>query len=284
MKSFFKSVYQFLPLIGILKVWRAIKRPSFYKYLSVKGNFRVFLEKDQFIRLHSKHDLYIEKEIFWNGLSSEFEPYSLEKWCHLSSEANVIFDIGANTGIFSILAGHYTETGSVHSFEPVPYNFNVLEKNLTLNSNLNIHLNKCALSNFEGQSSMHVKKGINYMNSLEGNRYSNQVTSEIKFKVLTLDSYVQQNNLQQVDLIKIDVEGHEESVLLGAEKTIKKFKPDIIIEVLDNNQGRTIQQFFSAINEYRYYLIDDHSNELILKPSIATSERTNFLITTSNEN
>ncbi|MCB9361657.1 MAG: FkbM family methyltransferase [Flavobacteriales bacterium] len=278
MKLFFKKLYQFFPFILIFKLLRKIYIPPFYKYLTVKGSFSTKLENGENITLSINHSLYIEKEIFWNGIPCEFEPFTLELWCDLAKKSNVIFDIGANTGVFSILAKAYSKNSEIHAFEPIQYNTAILNKNISLNNYTKIFTNKIALSNSLGEATMFIKENeVNYMNSVNLNRYGNDKVKEIKVPLETLHNYIKKNNIKEINLMKIDVEGHEIEVLLGMKEYLEKFKPSIFIEVLNNDMAKALNKLFKDI-KYEFYFIDDKLEELVSMPKIIAKERVNYLL------
>lgn len=79
-------------------------------------------------------------------------------------------------------------------------------------------------------------------------------------------------------MIKLDVEGHEVSVLAGMEDYLSRFKPTLIIEVLDDEMGAQLQSLLEPIGGYRFFLIDDISMRIEEMAEIRTPHRTNFLI------
>ena len=102
---------------------------------------------------------------------------------------------------------------------------------------------------------------------------------EIKLKnMITVDSYVKQNNLKP-DVIKIDVEGAEELVFLGASNVLENFKPLIFLSIhpkLIKNYGSTAENLLKSLRQKNYELFDSSgkipevitNNEYILKPKI----------------
>jgi len=124
--------------------------------------------------------------------------------------SRVAIDIGAHKGIWTRVMMERFE--SVYSFEPVKDNFDTLK-------NINPHSYKVALGNHNGCGGM-----------LPGNNtgmwHLTETDAKITTKIEELDSYA----IDDVDFIKIDVEGYELHVLKGAEETIKKCRPDILLE------------------------------------------------------
>jgi FkbM family methyltransferase len=134
-----------------------------------------------------------------------------------------VIDVGANTGIYSYLMRKYSR--NVHAFEPHPVLANHLKK---LKS---IHSYNCALSDNNGVMSFfipcHTGGESIALASLVPNIYGGE--KEITVSVKTLDSF----EFENVALIKIDVEGNEYNTIKGAENTIIKWKPILIVEIND---------------------------------------------------
>ena len=147
------------------------------------------------------------------------------------------FDIGAHFGYFTLLGSTIVgQNGEVHSFEPTSSTFDILKSN-TLNRK-NVTLNNCAVYSSQGTTFIN-DYGIKYsaFNSLYQARLSENTLSNIhhrryETKTVSIDDYVEYNNLKP-DFIKIDAESSEFEILLGISKTIKKFRPIITIEVGD---------------------------------------------------
>jgi FkbM family methyltransferase len=152
----------------------------------------------------------------------------------LKSDANVI-DVGAHIGWYTIdfakLAKH------VYSFECSPKSFNYLCANIALNEcDYKVTKYNVALGSKEGTTDYYIRDpkdgGGNGISKFEYD--VNKNTPTIVVPVKTLDSY----NLQNVNFIKIDVEGHEKQVLEGAIETIKANNyPKILFESWDTNQS-----------------------------------------------
>lgn len=144
------------------------------------------------------------------------------------NEQNEIIDIGANIGNHSLFFLKFLNCKKVHSFEPFPDNLKLLEKNTNSFGEKSI-IYKTALSNKDGEMPLYNSQmGNNGGFSLHS--YSNGSSYIVKDSILvkTLDSY----NLNNITMIKIDVENHENEVLDGARETILRNKPIIFIENL----------------------------------------------------
>lgn len=150
-------------------------------------------------------------------------------------------DVGANVGAYSVRAA--SSGMKVYSFEPNPENAKVLRRNAEIN-HLSVDLFECALGSKEGEARLSPNGALSRV-SLDGS---------VVIPVRTLDSF----DLPRVDLLKVDVEGHEFEVLKGAEKTIARFHPDIIIEMhdwLDAEEQASLLRIL-LVNGYHFKYVD----------------------------
>lgn len=145
----------------------------------------------------------------------------------------IYIDIGSNIGIYSIFASAFFE--KVYSFEPSKFTFKIQLNNIELNHIKNIDVINYGLSSVEGNGDLRINKFNNGGNSLEN--LGAEVSSEIeKVKLTTLDSFFIDKCLDQIDLIKIDIEGHEIEAIKGGCNLLSKFKPLIYCEVASNKE------------------------------------------------
>jgi len=126
-------------------------------------------------------------------------------------------DVGANVGIWALPMSFYFN--NVIAYEPSLQNIECLE----LNVPKTIDIRKVALADFEGTADFHQAG----KNCGDGKLCRPGAKSSYQVKVTTIDK----ENLNDVDLIKIDVQGWELDVLKGAEQTINRCRPWIIFEV-----------------------------------------------------
>jgi FkbM family methyltransferase len=146
----------------------------------------------------------------------------------------VVWDIGANLGLFALPAALRASKGRVYGFEPDVDLAANLHRTLRLpqNSGLNISWLCLAVSNQDSTSAFQISKFSRAMNRLEGigEWYGGQViTSELR-SVATMRIDTLSRSLSPPTVIKIDVEGAEVYVLEGGEATISAYRPIILIE------------------------------------------------------
>lgn len=231
---------------------------AYNHFISVGDNianksFKLFLREDSFM----------ENVILEKGIYGDWEKESLKIWSHLSKIANVIIDIGANTGIFSMLAQNNNPNAKVIAIEPVDINFEVLSKNISQNK-FPVIAEKIALSDKEGTAKMFMLKDrLNYMTSVNDDRYANaphvkgnHEVVEIEVPIKPFSFVFEKNQLNKIDLIKIDVEGHEFAVLHSMLPYLEEYKPTILIEIIGDENAIALNEMFKNLN-YKFVSIDE---------------------------
>jgi len=172
------------------------------------------------------------------GYYASFYDLYLLRLINLGGEGFI--DIGSNVGFYSLAASHHFK--KVYSFEPFPCTYKKLLINIKINNLKNIKAFNIALSNKKSESNLYINPLNNGGASL--NSFSNKLKNEnhdyqwnkIIVPTETLDKIINLNSDLKVDLIKLDVEGHEASVFKGARKIILKYRPLIYVEVMKNKE------------------------------------------------
>jgi FkbM family methyltransferase len=146
-------------------------------------------------------------------------------------ENAVVFDIGANIGYYSLCVKSLFPKMEVHAFEPSTSTFNALMKNIDLNNLDGIIANSFGLYNEEKVVELFAPEKVCGHTSLKNILRVKECQKE-KCKVTTLDSYIEKSGIHRIDFIKCDVEGAELFVYEGGRKTLEKFKPVVLSEIL----------------------------------------------------
>lgn len=151
---------------------------------------------------------------------------------NLAQKLDVAIDVGANIGFYSYYLSKIFKT--VHSFEPIENISKDLVNYTSINKNISLH--NYALSDTNESALISVplvknKNVLNYGYASLTNKFDK--TKEIKIQKKTLDSF----NIENIDFIKIDVEGHENEVLEGGINSIKTCMPLILIEIEERHTG-----------------------------------------------
>jgi len=170
-----------------------------------------------------------------------------------------IFDVGANKGQFAELI--INQIGDIpfrsHCFEPGKLTFDILHK--MIGDHRNFTLNNCALGRQGGKTDLFYDEPGSGLASLSKRRlkhYDIEFSHSEKVKVDTLDNYCKNNDIQTIDLLKLDVEGHELDVLYGGINKIRDNRVKIIsFEFGGCNVDTRIffQDFFYFFNENGNY-------------------------------
>ena len=163
----------------------------------------------------------IIKKGIYEGILLQFVTGILNKMSH-----PVVLDIGANIGNHSLVFSKFS--AKVVSFEPLPDIFAILSVNVDQNSIDNVACINSALSNEEGSATIYRLAGGNVGASSLDKRSENSEPFNVTLQLG--DNAVRELHLPSVDLIKIDVEGHELSALQGLQSTIKQYRPYIVME------------------------------------------------------
>lgn len=185
----------------------------------------------------------------------------------------VVFDVGANIGAFSLMiasnCNSSNKTVSIHSFEPSSYAYNRLLQNIELNpvGTSSIHPYKLAVGSRPGSTHLAVNHnntgGASIVDHSSGNRDDVIETVEMT----SLDEFIDNRGISRVDFIKIDVEGFEPFVCLGASYILEKFQPALYIEITpewherNNFSSQRLLQYLSSFG-YEHFL--DHDCKLSL--------------------
>ena len=245
-----------------LKIFWKPKRGSFlYKRIRFWDPFSVSISKRISFKLFFKGK--IERTIFWSGIKGAKEKKSIELWLKLMPKSRVIFDVGANSGIYSLISASSNRNSEIHAFEPNKKIINLLIDNLKANNlEKRVHVIKKAISD---------KKSVTEIDDYGA--AGELITTD----TISLDEYVSENSIKELDLLKVDVEGFEPKVIEGAMKTIKKFRPTILIEILNDDIGEFIENKLKNL-DYLFFDIDDSKNLVKRSMHIRKSSFFNYLI------
>lgn len=264
----FRKVFT-IPAIEKLLVRNMINNGSWFvsklippDYLYKKGSVRS-VEREG-IRYHLDISHVVDHCIYWG-----IKDLSFYRILDRIKQARVILDIGANIGNSSLFFASQNAAAKILAFEPHPETYKRAQVNIDLNPYQNIKLYNLGLGEEKAELKLYE---VNEHNS-GMNRILEQEL-DLPFKVVKvdrLDSFMEQERLNSVDLLKIDVEGYEYAVLKGAEETIKKHFPLLFIELDDLNlreQNRSAAELLQLLTDFGYTtFIRADTNEKIDKGS-----------------
>ena len=150
------------------------------------------------------------------------------RWFQSVCQPGMTFlDVGANIGYYTALGSHSVgPEGKVISIEPVPGSFSYLEQTISANNSRNIQAFQVAASDRTTQLPLYISTENRGDNRLYA---SSEARTEVLVKTQPIDELLSENDINQVDLIKIDVQGYEPMVIAGLNKTISKSQQIILI-------------------------------------------------------
>ncbi|MEQ9288851.1 MAG: FkbM family methyltransferase [Cyclobacteriaceae bacterium] len=223
----------------------------------------------------------IENELFWKGIKNGWEKESMKLWMQLCLESTTIFDIGANTGIYSLSAKTVNPNATVYAFEPVLRVYKKLVSNCLLN-NYDINCFQQALSNDNGKATIYDLPTEHTLSVTVNKDLTPENTKSIptEVNIVKLSSFIEEHRITEIDLMKIDVETHEVEVLEGFEGFLKAFQPTFLIEILNDEIAQSIQNILSNYS-YLYFNIDEKKGISKVK-KLTKSHYYNFLICKEN--
>jgi FkbM family methyltransferase len=189
-----------------------------------------------------------QPKVFFNR-GFEYKTLDIVKKC--VKEGMIVVDIGANIGLYSILLSRLVgETGKVYAFEPDNNTYDILIENLKMSKCYNVEVHRIALS--DKKSTVILTKpddkhgdAFNYIKEVSITSSNNSLLTE------TLDDFFYERTINQIDFIKIDVEGAELLILRGAQKTLFKSEN---ISIVSECYEKFLLRFGHKISDLLVYM------------------------------
>ncbi len=200
----------------------------------------------------------------------EYQHYLASKYINSDS---VVVEIGAHIGTLTMVFSKLAKT--VYAFEPTKESFDLLNKNISLNECKNVISKQVGIGDkIESTKIGWIGNNNSGATILEGGMVTNEVLSsaengstnsiETKIDLINLDVLT----LDRLDYLKIDVEGYEEKVIKGGLNTIKKFKPIIVMECMDDYSKKEPISKLNLENKYKSLLDLGYTYKILGKGNI----------------
>ena len=193
-------------------------------------------------------------------IKGTYEPKNVEAIQKTVKEDDVVYDVGAHVGYFSVLMGDIVGSGGkVIAFEPRGLNLGYLQRHVSVNNCDNIKIVSKAVGDHSGHAKLETRTG-------SGTGYISD-TGDEDVEITSIDELVESGALPPPTFLKIDVEGGEMAVLRGAKSVIKRQRPRMILAT----HGDAIDAECRALlKEWNYDMQDiDHESgtkEMIVTP------------------
>jgi len=205
--------------------------PSRYLEINNRGTYLHLVDLDVVFGWNAEDPRTAVASLFAIG---EYEPIETKILTATAELSRTILDIGANIGYYAVLLGKILPPGShLFSFEPFPSAYQQLISNVTLNNlNSKVTTLPIALSNTEGVVELHVPLVSGTSAASMRILHPDEKNNNVNVSARCLDNVVKEFDIENIDLIKIDVEGAEWLVFQGGWQTVEKNKPVIFAELL----------------------------------------------------
>lgn len=221
----------------------------------------------EFVMFHA-HDDVVVWEYIWRG-EDGYETDLVNTWVKWCARPGTILDIGAYSGLMSILAARANSQNKVHLFEPME---RIIER-----ANINVKINglgqkiirhAVAASDTTERVKINLYRGEDALGT-GSSIHAKEGKTSFGFKeiqAVSIDTYLPDVSPHT---IKVDVEGHEMSTLRGMENTIRRANPNMIIEVWEHNRT----DFMSFMKDMKYNCVrsepqDRPVNNYICTPTL----------------
>lgn len=218
----FSLIIQSFKLDGrFIKVspWKLSKKMRFLysKYISIIRHFFIPFKLGISSVTFEGEKIYYDSKLGLAGYQSMLSrhQYMIQVAQVKPSQIKTIIDCGANVGFFSLMVNDVFHKANIYAIEPVPITKLTLQINVE--STKRIKVFEVAISDKEGYSHMSFDKN---------DSVTSQISSKGPFKVptLTLDTFCAKNNIENIDILKIDTETFEAHALRGAKDMLGKTK------------------------------------------------------------
>lgn len=196
--------------------------------------------------------LYIRLRLWRERRSGERE-LALLPW--LVDPERLCLDVGANKGVYAEAMSRLCR--QVHAFEPNPKAFAILRRCAAGN----VICEPVALSDRDTEAELRIPRSRKGHSNQHGSLSATAVREEydtIAVRTRRLDSL----DLGPVGFIKIDVEGHESSVLRGARETLARNRPNLLIELEERHTERPLPELVAEVETYGYRALYLHDRQL----------------------
>jgi FkbM family methyltransferase len=245
------------------------------RHLHFQGPIRVDIDgRRSFQMFHWGHQ--IENDIFWAGFGNCWEATSLRLWVRLAAQSDVVYDVGANTGIYVLAAKAMRPELTAFAFEPVARVHTKLLANIESNR-FDIVAVQAALSNSTGTADLFdVPAEHVYSASLDaGMLSSREDVVRTSVNVTRFDTFIAEHPAPGRILAKIDTERHEFQVLESLGKFLALRRPTLLVEILDRALGAAVASLLDGLG-YEFFEIRERQGVVPCK-ALGTADR-NYLL------
>jgi len=207
------------------------------KILEIKGGLKIYLNSKI-----PPASISMLNEIFGLKLYNP-KGFEIEK-------NNIVFDIGANAGYFSLYAGSLDPSIRVYAFEPVPRLYKMILESKRINNLQNIFVNNIVISNKIGEIHFNISEIHDGCHSLY---IRDNTDKKILVKTNTLENFCLENKIKKIDFLKLDCEGAEYEIFLNLnldflKSKIVKISMEYHDDIVEGMNHEILEDFFKRHN------------------------------------
>ena len=235
-----KSKNKIIRYSNLLKKVSNWKSYLWFKVFSRKENFEFILRNSISITVPRKI-LSSFRECFFDEIYIRHFPKNL-----LDKKNMVVLDIGANAGYFSLFAHSSFNSPSIYAFEPMPYAYKVLNQYRDTYKEMNLHTYQEAVSNENGKLVLNSDTIDGY--TTEASIFADDNKKhQFEVKAVNLQTFMQDEKLEAIDLLKLDCEGSEYAILYDLPKEILG---KISLLCIETHKGNNANENIESLAEY----------------------------------
>ena len=223
-----------------------LKRYRFFKKIN---DFTMSTLKSDFAEVQG-HKMYVGvRDNLHLSINEVYEPLETELVKKEIKKGDVVIDIGANVGYYTLIFAKLVgDEGKVYAFEPEPYNFNLLKKNIEINGYKNIILEQKGISNKNGKTILYIGA-----QGTGGHSFADDGTrTPIDIEIVYLDDYFKDYE-GKIDFIKMDIEGAEPLAIEG------------MSSILNKNKNLKVMSEFAPIALNKFHVKPEDFLQLLMK-------------------
>lgn len=252
-KNSVNKLGQIVSIFKLFKNWHLIMR--FFLGANSKDKIKCVLRNDLVFGIrNNKVDLVVLMECLL--------PKSYTNYKKINQE-DIVIDIGANIGAFSVYSGSIAKKGKIYCFEPEKENFNLLKENIKLNGLSNIKAFNLAVGSKEEINQLFLSES----SSEHSVCFPAKATGKsVSVNFISLEKIFNDNCLSYCDFMKIDCEGCEYDVLFSAPKKILEKIKYIALEFHDFKESYRYLELKEHLEKNGFKVILSLHKELYVKP------------------
>lgn len=259
--------------------------PEFvFRHLHFVGSFK-FYKGNVYIGKFHHSGTIIENHLFWRGIDGGHEKLSLMLWLSILEVLNpkVVIDIGANTGIYGVLTKIQKPHTMIHFIEPAnEFNSSITNSMSINNFTEGFHIHNVFLSNKnEDSAQVYVVADSEFpyvYSTPQGDSSEHRRVDVWRFEDY-FDQYANQRlwpDNFQIDMVKIDIEGHEFQALLGFGRYFSS-STLWLVEVLTEKAAESLRSIFDS-KDYHFVNIDENRKLVSIDHELGKSHVWNVLV------